>query len=195
MVPIAHVARMAAVSCAVLSLTLTSTITAAEPGVEVSKRSKACFGDTCVSKSRSKYLGEFCWTYAFEEGEGPLLVGVFHTGGRHFLLNGKVSEGGDLFLVTGSAEYVGEDLVFFLRSPGGGLDIEIPFPDPDNPQIVNVVGTATFYATLDPHSLEGQALLFEATAFEEDPEGLETGISYGGALSLTPADCDSLDLD
>lgn len=181
-------------SCCALALAFVPENAADAQSAAEANSGKACFGEKCVRSSRSKYLGDFCWVYSFTEGEGPFKVGVFHLGGRHFLLSGLVREGDGEFIVKGNAEYIGEDLILFLQAPGGGLDVEVPIPDSEDSQFVNVVGQATFFATLDPETLEGQALLFETNTFEE-AEGFESGVSYGGPLALTPADCETLSFD
>lgn len=153
------------------------------------KLRRACFGDECVRIRRSKYLGDFCWEYSFDEGAGPLKLGVFHMGGGHFLLSGKVREGGTDFIVQGNAELIGEDLVILLQSVGGSVDQEVPIPDSDDTQTVSVAGAAVFSGSLDPETLDGEALLFEAAAFEEEPQGFETGLSYGGVVAFTRSEC------
>ena len=148
--------------------------------------SQACFGDKCVSTSRIAYLGDFCWTYSSAEGDGPLVLGVTHMGGRHFQVSGTLNEGGTDFVIGGFAEYIGSDLVFYLVAPGGMLGYTLPAGE-----VINVVGTATFSLTLDPFTLEGEGIIMESNSFEEDPTGFTTGLAYGGPFSLTPVECES----
>lgn len=153
------------------------------------KLRRACFGDECVRIRRSKFLGDFCWEYVFDEGTGPMKLGVFHMGGGHFLLSGKVRLDGEDGVIQGSAELIDEKLEILLQLVGRALGLEIPTSNPDSTKTVNLVGAAFFSGALDPETLDGEALFFEVDTFDEDTEGLETGLSYGGVLSLTSAEC------
>ena len=186
------VALCVALPVAIPNISLAQQTQSTSPNISATasrQRLKACFGDKCVRITRSRFLGDFCWNYAFEEGGGQLKLGVFHMGGGHFLLSGKVREGDSDFVLNGNAELIGGELVILLQSVGGGLGVEIPVPGSEETQFVNVVGSATFSGSLDPETLGGEALIFEINTFEEDPQGFETGLGYGGAVSLTQVEC------
>jgi hypothetical protein len=146
-----------------------------------------CFGEACTGTETVAYLGDFCWTFSTDEGEGRLTLGVTHMGAKRFSMNGTIGANDEEFTITGAATRRGTQWIMTLTATGGGVGFVIPT---DPPQTVDVAGATLFYAVLDGPSLNGQLLGADAVGFAQDPQGFSSGVSYAGAAELTNVPCE-----
>jgi hypothetical protein len=146
-----------------------------------------CFGEACTGTETVAYLGDFCWTFSSNEGEGRLTLGVTHMGAKRFSMNGTIGTHDEEFTITGAATRRGTQWIMTLTATGGGVGFVIPT---DPPQTVDVAGATLFYVVLDASSLNGQLLGADAVGFAQDPQGFSSGVSYAGAAELASIPCE-----